>query len=154
MSDEFEPRNELEYLMKGAKEGIVGIPTVYISLLQQEIVILCNVDWDGRSKPPADLQALMFTDQDKGTRISVMFTDEERAKRMQEKYEGYSYPVRVSGSIIVQQMKDDFGFVVNPGMTVSMQVEPEGVQQLIESFGVLPPGYQPTDPAPAPNLNS
>ncbi|MEE8119305.1 MAG: SseB family protein [Gammaproteobacteria bacterium] len=151
---EFEPKNELEYLMQGAKQGIVGIPTVYISLLQQEIVILCNTDWDGRSKPPSDLQALMFTDQDKGTRISVMFTDEERATRMQEKYEGYSFPVRVSGSIIMQQMKDDFGFVVNPGMSVSMQVEPEGVQQLIETFGVLPPGYTPSENVQAPNLNS
>ncbi|MCG8433290.1 MAG: SseB family protein [Gammaproteobacteria bacterium] len=146
MSD-FEPKNELEYLMLGAKNGIVSVPVVYLSLLLSPVVILCNKEWDGRTPDP-DLQALMFTDNNTGLRISVMFSDEERSERMREKYEGYSYPVTVSAAAMMQTMKDDMGFVINPGMEVSMQVEPEGVQQLIETFGTAPPGQPPEVAAP------
>lgn len=123
-------KNELEYILAGARDGIVNIKTFYEVLLKSPVYLLCNKPWDGKTQD-SELQALIMKLQD-GSELIAMFTDESRVRAARNQFKEYSYPTLVAAFGVLQGLSANTGVSVNPGAELGVQIKPDGVRQLKE----------------------
>lgn len=140
---DYEVRNEIEFLIEGGRDSKVSLGTIFQALLRANVWVLLNKKLeDGESRE--NVQGLMVQDDD-GTRMMTVFTHEENTRAMAESRPEYGHPNSLSARLVLDQMADDMGLVINPGHPLSVKITPAGVRDLKRVFG---PGWLQRIPDP------
>jgi hypothetical protein len=130
MSEDFEPRSELEQRLLAAQEG--EIPgDVFLNELLDSQVFMPVLDETGikgfqrtQSATPLTLSA------EDGTDVLVLFTSPDRAKPFVKDYPGYEGGLLAEFKWVLERVSPGVGIVLNPGYPVGMDMEPDMVRQL------------------------
>jgi len=131
--DDFEIKTELEFLIQAGRDNKVSLGTIFQCLLRSPVYMVLNREVKP-GDPLNDVQGLMVQDDD-GSQMLTVFTGEERTRQFQGKHPGYEHPTRFPAPILLDNMHDKMGLIINPGLSVGMQVTAEGVNTLKREFG-------------------
>lgn len=132
-SEELEAKNELERKLLAAINGELSSEDFMRELLTQQVFIPIKDDRD------SGVQGLQLTNKatpllvedDDGSRILVLFTSPERAKDFLADVPGYSGGLLAEFSWIIERMEAGIRIVVNPGIELGMDIEPEQVMEML-----------------------
>ncbi|NWG30819.1 MAG: SseB family protein [Rhodocyclaceae bacterium] len=132
-ADDMEAKNELERKLLAAIEGELSAEDFMRELLTQQIFIPIK---DDRDSGIGGLQLThkatpLVVEDEAGGKILVLFTSPERAKDFLADVPGYSGGLLADFSWIVERMEPGFSIVVNPGIELGMDIEPEHVMEML-----------------------
>ncbi|MCP1727365.1 hypothetical protein J2T60_001330 [Natronospira proteinivora] len=131
--DDFEIRNELEFLIQSGRDGMVSLRTIFQASLRANLWMVLN-----RKLEPGDslskVQSLMATNEE-GEQLLTLFTGKERCEGFLGKREGYEYPTPFPAPMLLDNMGENMGLVINPGLPVGIQISAEGVKTLKREVG-------------------
>lgn len=136
MSEEFEPRNELEKSLLAAQEEIISSDDLLNILMNSQVFMpvqddkpsLLNIQRSARAQP------LVLTAED-STPILVLFSSPERAREFISDYPGFGGGILTEFTWVLERMGRDFGVALNPGLDVGFDMEPETVNDLVDNLG-------------------
>jgi hypothetical protein len=141
MTDKKEPKNELEYLIAGARRDLVSAATLWIALQRSHVYVLCDREWDGKSVD-GPLNTLLMKPEDGSADLLAVFTDPERAAYALQKYPDYKVVNKVPGMLALFQVGGDRGLALNVGEAFELSIAPVGIDQLKQAYGPRPVGSQ------------
>jgi hypothetical protein len=130
-----EPRNDLEHRLAAAQAGEIA-PEVFMQELveaqvfmpvQDEPEAIKGLQRSTRARPLV-LQA------DDGTLVLVLFTSPERAKAFVREFPGYGGGLLTEFRWVLERVGDDNGIVINPGLELGIDMEPETVSQMMRGL--------------------
>ena len=135
MSEAAEPRNELEEKLLAAQEGRITSDDLLATLMtsqvympvQEEKAAVLNIQRSARAQP------LVLADED-GAPILVLFSSPERSKDFVKDYPGFGGGLLTEFTWVLERMGRDFGIVLNPGDEIGFDMEPETVNELVDSL--------------------
>jgi hypothetical protein len=136
MTEAFEPRNELEKSLLAAQEEKISSDDLLNILMNSQVFMpvqdekpsLLNIQRSARAQP------LVLNAED-GTPILVLFSSPERAKEFISDYPGFGGGILTEFTWVLEKMGRDFGIALNPGLDAGFDMEPETVNELIDSLG-------------------
>lgn len=136
MSEEFEPRNELEKSLLAAQEEKISSDDLLNILMNSQVFMpvqddkpsLLNIQRSTRAQP------LVLTDED-STPILMLFSSPERAKEFISDYPGFGGGILTEFTWVLERMGRDFGIALNPGLDAGFDMELETVNDLVDSLG-------------------
>lgn len=135
MSDAFEPRNELEKSLLAAQDEEISSDDLLNILMNSQVFMPVQ---DEKPALPTQrsnrAQPLVLTAED-STSILVLFSSAERAKDFISEYPGFSGGILTEFTWVLEKMGRDFGIALNPGLDVGFDMEPETVNELVNSLG-------------------
>ena len=135
MSDHAEARNELELKLLDARDGRITSEDLLEALLQSQVYMpvqeekaaVLNIQRSARAQP------LVLTDEN-GTPILIIFSSPERSKEFVKDYPGYGDGLLTGFTWIIERMGRDYGIALNPGEDIGFDMEPETVNQLVDTL--------------------
>jgi hypothetical protein len=135
MSEAAEPRNELEEKLLAAQEGRITSDDLLATLMtsqvympvQEEKAAVLNIQRSARAQP------LVLADED-GAPILILFSSPERSKEFVKDYPGFGGGLLTEFTWVLERMGRDFGIVLNPGDEIGFDMEPETVNELVDSL--------------------
>jgi len=135
MSEAAEPRNELEEKLLAAQEGRITSDDLLATLMtsqvympvQEEKAAVLNIQRSACAQP------LVLADED-GAPILVLFSSPERSKDFVKDYPGFGGGLLTEFTWVLERMGRDFGIVLNPGDELGFDMEPETVNELVDSL--------------------
>jgi len=135
MSSHAEARNELELKLLDAQDGRITSEELLEVLLQSQVYMpvqeektaVLNIQRSARAQP------LVLPDED-GTPILIIFSSPERSKEFVKDYPGYGGGLLTEFTWIIERMGRDYGIALNPGEDVGFDMEPETVNQLVDTL--------------------
>jgi len=136
MSEDFEPRNELEKSLLSAQKEEIGSDDLLNILMNSQVFMpvqdekpsLLNIQRSRLAQP------LVLNAED-GMPILVLFSSPERAKAFISDYPDFSGGMLTEFTWALEKMGRDFGIALNPGFDVGFDMEPETVNELVDSLG-------------------
>jgi SseB protein N-terminal domain len=136
MSEDFEPRNELEKSLLAAQNEEISSEDLLNILMNSQVFMpvqdekpsLLNIQRSARAQP------LVLNAED-GTPILVLFSSPERAKDFMHDYPGFGGGILSEFTWVLERMGRDFGIALNPGHDVGFDMEPETVNELVDNLG-------------------
>ena len=136
MGEEFEARNELEKSLLAAQEEQISSDDLLNILMNSQVFMpvqdekpaLLNIQ---RSTSP---QPLVLTAED-STPILVLFSSPERAKEFIDDYPGFGGGILTEFTRVLEKMGRDFGIAPNLGLDVGFDMEPQTVNEFVDSLG-------------------
>ena len=136
MTEEFEPRNDLEKSLLDAQEGLIPgeqfmqvllESQVYMPIFEKQGDAIGNIQLDNKAKP-------LSVKDESGEEFLILFTSPERAPEFVKDYPGYDDGgLLAEFSWILKKMGVGFGISLNPNWPVGIDLEPEIVKQLTGS---------------------
>jgi hypothetical protein len=134
MSDQtIEAKNELEAKLLAAMSGELAGEDFMQELMTQQVFIPIKDDKDSGIQGfqrTTKATPLVVQDED-GLNILVLFTSPERAKNFLADTPGYSGGLLADFSWIVERMEPGFAIVVNPGLDLGMDIDPDDVSEML-----------------------
>lgn len=129
-----EVKNELERKLLAAINGEIEGEDFMRELMTEQIFIPVKDEPDsGISNFQRSTKATPLVVQDEeGRNILVLFTSPERAREFLKEFPGYGGGLLADFSWIVERMEPGFAIVVNPGLELGMDIEPEDVTRMLE----------------------
>lgn len=135
MSDAFEPHNELEKSLLAAQDEEISSDDLLNILMNSQVFMPVQ---DEKPALPTQrsnrAQPLVLRAED-STSILVLFSSPERAKDFISEYPGFSGGILTEFTWVLEKMGRDFGIALNPGLDVGFDMEPETVNELVDSLG-------------------
>lgn len=133
-----EAKNELERKLLAAMSGELSSDDFMQELLTQQIFIPIRDDKDsGIQGFQHTTKATPLVVQDEeGPNTLVLFTSPERAKDFLADVPGYSGGLLADFSWIVERMEPGFAIVVNPGLELGMDIDPDDVAAMLALLAV------------------
>jgi hypothetical protein len=134
MTDQaIEAKNELEAKLLAAMHGELAGEDFMLELMSQQIFIPIKDDKDsGIQGFQRTTKATPLVVQDEeGRNILVLFTSPERAKSFLADTPGYGGGLLADFSWIVERMEPGFAIVVNPGLDLGMDIDPDDVTEML-----------------------
>jgi hypothetical protein len=136
MSEDFEPRNELEKSLLAAQNEDISSDDLLNILMNSQVFMpvqdekpaVLNIQRSSRAQP------LVLSAED-GSSVLVLFSSPERAKDFVRDYPGYGGGILTEFTWVLEKMGRDYGIALNPGMEVGFDMELETVNELIDSLG-------------------
>jgi hypothetical protein len=131
MSQDFEPKNELERKLLGAQEGRISPQDFIDALMGSEVFMpVYEKHQIGGFTSSSNAKPLTVTDGDSGEAILVLFTSPERAKLFVQDYPGYDGGLLAEFTWILEKLGVGYGIALNPGLEVGMELEAAALKQL------------------------
>lgn len=132
MSDEFEPRNQLENELVSAQEGRIGSETFMQRLLGAQLFMPVRDSSPIRNfqTSAADKAEPLTLKAEDGTEVLILFTSPERAKEFVRDFPGFHGGILADFQWILERVGSGCGIALNPGWEVGFDMEPEDVQSL------------------------
>lgn len=135
MSQHTEARNELETKLLDAQDGRITSEELLEILLQSQVYMpvqeekaaVLNIQRSPRAQP------LVLPDES-GTPILIIFSSPERSKEFVKDYPGYGGGLLTEFTWIIERMGRDYGIALNPGEDIGFDMEPETVNQLVDTL--------------------
>jgi hypothetical protein len=126
-------RNELEKQLHAAQVGETPSEVFMKQLLASQIFMPVKDDPAlGGIQRSTRAQPLVVQD-DGGDSALVLFTSPERAKPFLEHYPEFKGGLLTEFTWVLEKMDAGFGIMINPGDDLGIDIEPELVQQLVET---------------------
>jgi len=133
MSEEFEPRNELEKSLLAAQEEKISSDDLLNILMGSQVFMpvqdekrpVLNIQRSTRAQP------LVLSAED-DTPILVLFSSPERAKPFIQDFPGFQGGILESFKWVLENMGSGYGIALNPGSELGLDMEPETVQELAQ----------------------
>ena len=125
MSEEFEPRNELEKSLLAAQEEKISSDDLLNILMNSQVFMPVQDD-----KP-----SLLNIQRSTRAQPLVLFSSPERAKELISDYPGFGGGILTEFTWVLERMGRDFGIALNPGLDAGFDMEPETVNDLVDSLG-------------------
>lgn len=126
-------KNELEAKLLAAMSGELSSEDFMQELLTQQIFIPIKDEKEsGIQGFQRSTKAMPLVVQDEdGVNILVLFTSPERAKAFLADTPGYSGGLLADFSWIVERMEPGFAIVVNPGLELGIDIDPDDVSEML-----------------------
>ena len=135
MNHDHEARNELEQKLQDAQEGRITSDDLLQTLMTSQVFMpvqdekpaVLNIQRSSRAQP------LVLTAED-GTSVLALFSSPERAKEFTKDYPGFGGGLLAEFTWVLEKMGRDFGIALNPGSEIGFDMEPETVNELVDSL--------------------
>lgn len=133
MTDDLEPRNELEVQLLAAQEGRITSDELLATLMTSQVFLpvrdektaVLNIQRSTRAQP------LVLAAED-GTEVLVLFSSPERAKPFIQDFPGFEGGILEEFKWVIERMGTDYGIALNPGSELGFDMEPETVKELAQ----------------------
>ena len=137
MSEDTEARNELEQSLLAAQAGHISSDELLKVLLRSQVFMpvqdekapVLNIQRSSRAQP------LVLSAED-GTQVLILFSSPERAKEFMRDYPGFEGGLLTELPWILEKMGRDYAIALNPGQELGFDMEPETVNELIDTLAV------------------
>jgi hypothetical protein len=131
MSEQFEPRNDLERHLLAAQEGEVSDDAFMQKLMasqvfmpvQDEATAIANFQRSDKAVP-------LMLESEEGGQVVILFTSPERAKPFLKDFPGYGGGLLTEFTWVLERTGSGVGISLNPGWPVGIDMEPQMVAQL------------------------
>lgn len=128
-------RNELEVKLIDANDGRITSDDLLEALFASQVFMpmrdekpaLLNIQRSTSAQP------LVLNAED-GTPVLVLFSSPERAKDFVKDYPGYGGGLLTEFTWVLEKMGRDYGIALNPGTEIGFDMEPETVNELIDTL--------------------
>ncbi len=135
MSEDTEARNELEQSLLAAQAGEISSDALLKVLMRSQVFMpvqdekapVLNIQRSNRAQP------LVLSDED-GTQVLILFSSPERSKEFMRDFPGFEGGLLTELPWILEKMGRDYGIALNPGQELGFDMEPETVNELIDSL--------------------
>lgn len=136
MSEAFEPRNELEKSLLAAQDEEISSDDLLHILMNSRVFMPVQDEKPAlfNNKHPTRAQPLVLTAED-STPVLVLFSSPERARDFISDYPDFGGGIVTEFTGVLGKMGRDFGIVLNPGLDVGFDMEPQTVNELVDSLG-------------------
>jgi hypothetical protein len=133
MSENFEPRNELERALVAAQEDRMSDQEL-MSLLMTSQLFMPVRDRLGIGGFQSSSRATpLSVKAEDGTDVLVVFTSPDRAKGFLADFPQYQGGLLTDLKWILEKMGTGFGITINPGWPVGLELEPQALVQIARS---------------------
>ena len=131
MSQDFEPRNELEHKLMDAQEGRIP-PQEFIGVLMTSEVFMPVYEKHQIGGFAADAHAkpLTLEDEESGEKVLVLFTSPDRAKAFVGDFPGYGGGLVTEFTWVLEKLGVGFGISLTPGQEVGIDLAAQTIQEL------------------------
>jgi hypothetical protein len=129
MNQSFEPSNDLERALVAAQKGQLPVPAFMQTLLTSKVFVLVDKEigaggaWDNSASP-------MVLSDSKGAPFLAMFTAPERSGEWPKRQPRFGFGLLTDFSWLLKGIAPNVGVVINPGLTVGLEMQPSTVAQL------------------------
>ncbi|HEX9627821.1 MAG TPA: SseB family protein [Acidiferrobacterales bacterium] len=130
MSDEFQPRNELEKDLVAAQDGRIGSEAFMKRLLGAQLFMPVRDSSPIKNFQTSDKAVPLTVQAEGGTEVLILFTSPERAKGFVQDFPGYHGGILADFQWILERVGSGLGIALNPGWEVGFDMEPDAVQSL------------------------
>ena len=135
MSEAFEPRNELEKSLLAAQDEEISSDDLLNILMNSQVFMPVQDEKPAQVNiQRSTAQPLVLTAED-STPILVLFSSPERARDFISDYPGFGGGIFTEFTWVLEKMGRDFGIALNPGLDVGFDMEPQTVNELVDSLG-------------------
>jgi hypothetical protein len=128
-SETFVPLNDLERALALTQSGQLPVPELMQTLLASQVFVLLDKDpgpglaWDNTAVP-------LILRNAAGSPMLAIFTAPERSSTWPSQLPAFAYGLLVSFSWLLKGIASGVGVVVNPGLSIGMEVPAFGVDAL------------------------
>jgi hypothetical protein len=125
----FEPNNELERSLMEAQAGRLPVSELMHAFLSSQVFVLLdkepssNGTWDDSVSP-------MVLNNATGSPLLAVFTSPERSSPWPIQLPQFAFGLLTNFQWLLRGIAPNIGIVVNPGLSVGMEIPSTGVQQL------------------------
>ena len=135
MTEDFEPRNELERKLMATHEGRLAQDDFIKGLFDEQIFMPVLDDDTGIQGLQRSSKAKPLTiEEEGGTNVLILFTSPERAKPFVQHFPGYEKGgLLTEFSWVVERIGSGVGISLNPGWDVGIDFDPEMVATLVQN---------------------
>ena len=135
MTDDMQPRNELEKQLLAAQEDRISSDDLLKILMDSQVFMpvqdekapVLNIQRSTRAQP------LVLTAED-DMPILVLFSSPERAKPFIKDFPGFEGGILEPFKWVLENMGSGYGIALNPGSELGLDMEPETVADLAGSL--------------------
>jgi len=128
--------SRLERLIEDVRERRLEPVDFVKALVNDQVYLLLNKPWDGRSVPQENTSMLLVSDgPNRNQAMLAVFSDEPKAKAFCDHAEGFGHVVKVPGPVAFLGVAADQGMIVNPNfkntfrITIAAAAEVRGTMQ-------------------------
>jgi len=134
MSQEFEPKNELEQKLLDAQSGRIPPDEFIESLMGSDVFMpVYEKEQIGGFTPSKSAQPLTLEDEESGEKVLVLFTSPDRAKGFLQDFPGYDGGLVTEFTWVLEKLGVGYGITLNPGQEMGLELEGQALQQLAAS---------------------
>ncbi len=134
MSDNFEPKNDLEQQLLDAQEGNLDGDVFLHQLMHSQVFMPVKDDDAGIGGFQTSSKAIPLSLEDSdGTNVLVLFTSPERARGFLEDYPGYEGGLLERFGKVIELMGIGYAITLNPGCEAGMDLDPDMVTHLAQT---------------------
>jgi len=128
MTDDMQPRNELEKQLLAAQEDRISSDDLLKILMDSQVFMPVQ---DEKAQP------LVLVAEDE-TPVLVLFSSPERAKPFIKDFPGFEGGILEPFTWVLENMGSGYGIALNPGSELGVDMEPETVADLAGSLTATP----------------
>lgn len=132
MSEEFEPRNELERGLLAAQEGKIPGDVFMQQLLSAEVFMPVEEKSGIQGFQESSTARPLSVKDEQGNDVLILFTSPERAKSFVKNFPGFEGGMLAEFKWVLEKMGVGFGVALNPGWPVGIDMESDMVQELVQ----------------------
>jgi len=139
METDPEPHNELESMLVDAQIGKISSDQLLEALGRSQVFMPV----EGEKSPTTEAaesspaQPLVLKADD-GTPVLILFSSPERSREFVKDYPGYGGGLLIELAWVLERLGRNFGIALNPGSEIGFDMEPETVNDLIDSLSNQP----------------
>lgn len=129
MNQLFEPSNDLERALVAAQLGKLSVPTFMQTLAASKVFVLIDKEigpsgvWDNSASP-------MVLSNAQGAPVLAMFTAPERSGEWPKLQPHFAFGLLTDFSWLLKGIAPNIGIVINPALSVGLEIQPSTVAQL------------------------
>jgi hypothetical protein len=131
MTQDFEPKNDLERKLIQAQEGQITPQELIDFLMGSEVFMPVDEKHQiGGFGTSNKAQPLTLEDEDSGEQVLVLFTSPDRAKEFVKAFPGYGGGLVTEFTWVLEKLGVGYGITLNPGWEMGIEIEAQTLQQL------------------------
>jgi len=131
MTEDFEPKNDLERKLVQAHQGQIT-PQEFVDFLMGSEVFMPVYEKHqiGGFVTSNKAQPLTLQDEDSGEQVLVLFTSPDRAKEFVKEFPGYGGGLVTEFTWVLEKLGIGYGITLNPGWEIGIELEARTLQDL------------------------
>ncbi|WP_303907255.1 SseB family protein [Thiohalomonas denitrificans] len=130
MSENFEPKNDLEEKLLAAQEGRISGEDFLRDLMDTQVFMPVEDKYEIAGLQSSDKAQPLVLEDESGMQVVALFTSPERAKPFLEDFPKYKGGLLTEFTWIAERIGSGVGITLNPGSETGLEMAPEMLQQL------------------------
>lgn len=125
MTEEFQPRNELEQYLADVHAGRLAADAFMQKLVSARVFMPVGEQDASKGVSPLALEA------EDGTNVMILFTSPERARDFTGQLPGYEGGFLVEFKEALEKLAEGYGVSINPGWDIGIDLDYDMVRKLV-----------------------